>query len=426
MILICHQGEVWNGHSCPAFDFDLRINQGIPCVIHRIAMIAEAAAGAIAVCSAAYYALCLWSAARFLRERKAAGEGARPTQSVMPVSILKPLKGTDPEMYESFRSHCLQDFPEFEIIFGVSEPDDPAIRLIEQLKLEFPSCPIRLMVCSKNLGANTKVSNLAQMVLQAKYEIILVNDSDIRVPPDYLQRVTAPLSDPKVGLVTCLYRGVPGRTLGSRLESLGISTDFSAGVLVARQLEGGIHFGLGSTLAFRRHDLEAIGGFEALVDYLADDYEVGRRIAAQGLKVELSDVVVETYLPSYTLRQFVDHQLRWGRTVRDSRRWGYLGLVVTFGIPWALLALSLSLLLGCGVLATSVLLIAVTCLRVAVALLVGRSVLQDRQVLPLLALLPLRDLVALVVWIASLAGHKVIWRGDSFTLKNGKLTRINS
>ena len=282
------------------------------------------------------------------------------------------------------------------------------------------------MVCSKNLGANTKVSNLAQMLLQAKYEIILVNDSDIRVQPDYLQRVTAPLSDPKVGLVTCLYRGVPGRTLGSRLESLGISTDFSAGVLAARQLEGGIHFGLGSTLAFRRHDLEAIGGFEALVDYLADDYEVGRRIAAQGLKVELSDVVVETYLPSYTLRQFVDHQLRWGRTVRDSRRWGYLGLVVTFGIPWALLALSLSLLLGCGVLAASVLLIAVTCLRVAVALLVGRSVLRDRQVLPLLALLPLRDLVALVVWIASLSGHKVIWRGDSFTLKNGRLTRINS
>jgi ceramide glucosyltransferase len=395
-------------------------------VIHRIAMIAEAAAGAIAVCSAAYYVLCLWSAAVFLRERKAAGEGARSTQSVMPVSILKPLKGTDPEMYESFRSHCLQDFPVFEIIFGVSEPDDPSIQLIERLKLEFPSCPIRLMVCSENLGSNTKVSNLAQMVLQAKYEIILVNDSDIRVPPDYLQRVTAPLSDPKVGLVTCLYRGVPGRTLGSRLESLGISTDFSAGVLAARQLEGGIRFGLGSTLAFRRHDLDAIGGFESLVDYLADDYEVGRRIAAQGLKVELSDVVVETFLPSYTLRQFVDHQLRWGRTVRDSRRWGYLGLVVTFGIPWALLALSLSLLLGCGVVAVSVLLIAVTCLRVGVALRVGHSVLRDRQVLPWLALLPLRDLVALLVWTASLAGHKVIWRGDSFTLKNGRLTRIRS
>jgi ceramide glucosyltransferase len=376
----------------------------------------------IAVCGAGYYVLCLWSAAAFLRERKAAGEGARPTQSVAPVSILKPLRGTDPEMYESLRTHCLQDFSEYEIIFGVSDADDPALSLIERLRLEFPRCAIRLMVCRKNLGANTKVSNLAQMLPEAKHKIILVNDSDIRIPPDYLRRVTTPLAEPQVGLVTCLYRGVPDRTLGSRLESLGISTDFSAGVLAARQLEGGIRFGLGSTLAFRRHDLRAIGGFEALVDYLADDYEIGRLIAGQGLKVKLSHVVVETYLPSYTLRQFVDHQLRWGRTVRDSRRWGYLGLVLTFGVPWALL----SLLLTKGALAAWVLLVAVSTLRVAVALLVGWSVLRDRQVLRLLPLLPVRDLVALLVWIASLAGHTVIWRGDSFELKNGKLVRTNS
>jgi len=329
-------------------------------------------------------------------------------------------------MYESLRSHCLQDFPEYEIIFGVSEPDDPAIPLIERLKLEFPRRAIRLMICARNLGANIKVSNLAQMLLEAKHEIILVNDSDIRVQPDYLRRVTAPLGDPQVGLVTCLYRGVPGRTLGSRLEALGISTDFSAGVLAARQLEGGIRFGLGSTLAFRRRDLDAIGGFEALVDYLADDYEIGRRIAERGLEVRLSDVVVETFLPAYTLREFIDHQLRWARTVRDSRRWGYLGLVLTFGVPWALLALVLSLLLGRDVLAAWLLLVGVSSLRVAVALLVGWSVLRDRQLLPLLPLLPLRDLVALLVWIASLAGHTVVWRGESFRLKNGRLVRIGS
>ena len=403
-------------------------------MIHRILTIIAIVSGVLAAGSVAYYALCLISAARFLRQSKAAGGpalsevegGARPTQSMQPVSILKPLKGTDPEMYESLRTHCTQDFPEYEIIFGVSDPGDPAIPLIERLKLEFPRRAIRLMVCADRLGANIKVSNLAQMLPEAKHEIILVNDSDIRVQPDYLSRVTAPLGDPQVGLVTCLYRGVPGRTLGSRLESLGISTDFSGGVLAARQLEGGIRFGLGSTLAFRRRDLEAVGGFQTFVDYLADDYEIGRRIAERGLEVKLSDVVVETFLPAYTLREFVHHQLRWGRTVRDSRRWGYLGLVVTFGIPWALLALILSLLLGRGVLAAWLLLVGVSSLRVAVALLVGWSVLRDRQLLPLLPLLPVRDLFALLVWIASLAGHTVVWRGESFLLKNGRLVRIGS
>ena len=402
-------------------------------MIHRIAMITATAAGTLAICSTGYYALCLWGAARFLRQREVAGGhalsqvegGACPAQPVPPVSILKPLKGIDPEMYESLRSHCLQDFSEYEIVFGVSDPADPAMPLIERLKLEFPDRAIRLMVCAKNLGANTKVSNLAQMLLEAKYEYILVNDSDIRVQPDYLRRVTAPLANPQIGLVTCLYRGVPGRTLGSRLESLGISTDFSAGMLAARQLEGGIRFGLGSTLLFRRRDLQDIGGFEAFADYLADDYEIGRRIAEHGLKVNLSDAVVETYLPSYRLRQFVDHQLRWCRTVRDARPWGYLGLVLTFGLPWALLAVLPSLWLSHGVLAAWALLAAVVGLRVAVSLLVGWSVLRDRRVLLLLPLLPLRDLVALLLWIASLTGHTVVWRGDSFKLKDGKLVRIS-
>ncbi len=392
-------------------------------MIHHLLRIIEIVALLGAIASMAYYGLCLWSAVDFLRQRKAAGEGARPTW-FLPVSILKPLKGTDPEMYESLRGHCLQDYPEYEIIFGVNDPTDPSRHLVERLKSEFPQLSIRWMVCAKNLGANIKVSNLTQMLVEAKYDRVLVNDSDIRVQLDYLRRVMAPLADPQVGLVTCLYRGVPGGTLGSRLESIGISTDFSAGVLAARTLEGGIHFGLGSTLAFRRSDLAAIGGFEALVDYLADDYEIGRRMAKRGLRVRLSDVVVETYLPAYTLRQFVDHQLRWGRTVRDSRRWGYLGLVLTFGVPWALLSGLLSLSLSRGILAAWAPLVAVIGLRVAVAMLVGWSVVRDRQLLALLPLLPLRDVAALLVWIASLAGHTVVWRGDSFRLKNGKLARI--
>ena len=394
-------------------------------MIHHIFRVLEIVAVLGTFASLAYYVLCLYSAARFLGERKAAGEGARPTQSTPftpPVSILKPLRGTDPEMYESFRSHCLQDYPEYEIIFGVSEADDPAIEFVDRLKTEFPRVPIQLVLCLRDLGTNTKVSNLSQMVTQAKYEHIVVNDSDIRVEANYLRSVTSPLVDAKVGLVTCLYRGIASPSLGSRLESLSISTDFSAGVLAARQLERGIRFGLGSTLAFRRRDLEASGGFEALLDYLADDYEMGRRIAERGMTVYLSDVVVETFLPAYTLRQFVDHQLRWGRTVRDSRRWGYLGLVATFGVPWALCAV----LLTRGAPEAWALLVVALSLRVAVALSVGWSVLRDRQVLILLPLLPLRDFAALLVWFASLLGHNVVWRGDSFKLKEGRLVRIGS
>jgi len=233
-----------------------------------------------AIASIFYYVLCMWSAAAFLREQKTAGNRVYPTPTLPGISIFKPLKGTDPEMYDSFRSHCVQDYPEYEIIFGVSEADDPALELVKRLNQEFPQHAIRMMVCEQKLGANIKVSNLAQMAREAKYDILVVSDSDIRVPSDYLRRVVAPLSDSNVGLVTCLYRGVASGTLGSRLESLGISTDFVPGVLAARAIEGGIRFGLGSTLAFRRQDLQTIGGFESFADYLADDYELGKRIAA--------------------------------------------------------------------------------------------------------------------------------------------------
>jgi len=373
------------------------------------------------VSSSIYYLLCLWSAAKFLREREA-DEGCRPTHALPPISILKPLKGTDPQMYESFRSHCLQDYPEFEIIFGVTDPNDPAIESVTKLQREFPNRRIQLVVSPKILGANVKVSNLAQMLAEARHDYLIVNDSDIRVEPDYLGRVTAPLANSRVGMVTCLYRGVAGATLASRLEALGISTDFCASVLAARQVEGGIRFGLGSTLAFRRSELEKIGGFISFVDYLADDYELGRRIAGLGLSVKLSEVVVETYLPSYTLRDFFAHQLRWARGVRDARMGGYFGLVFTFGLMWALLAS-----VGSGGAFWASCALAVTLvLRFAVALLVGRMVLEDRRVVKNAWLIPLRDLLAVVVWIASLGGHTVTWRGDRFRLKDGKLSRISS
>jgi ceramide glucosyltransferase len=387
---------------------------------HPIISIVQIVAALGVVSSSLYYLLCLWGAAAFLRERKA-GEGARPTPASPPVSILKPLKGTDPEIYESFRSHCLQDYPEYEIIFGVSDPNDPAIDSVKELQVEFPDRRIQLVVSEKILGANVKVSNLAQMLAEARYDHLIVNDSDIRVQPDYLRRVMAPLADLRVGMVTCLYRGVAGATLGSRLEGLGISTDFCASVLAARQLEGGIRFGLGSTLAFRRAELEKIGGFSSFVDYLADDYELGRLIAGLGLNVKLSDVVVETYLPSYRVREFFAHQLRWARGVRDARAGGYLGLVFTFGLLWALLAVAASraALWSCAALGVTLF------LRLAVAWVVGRGVLEDREILKYAWLIPLRDLLAVAIWIASLGGHTVTWRGDRFRLQDGKLTRLS-
>jgi ceramide glucosyltransferase len=217
--------------------------------MHSILRVIQIVAGFGAVSSSIYYLLCLWSAGDFLRRRKA-GESARPTQSagptqlLPPVSILKPLKGTDPEIYESFRSQCLQDYPEYEIIFGVHDADDPAVESVRRLQGEFSGRAIQLVVCPEILGANVKVSNLVKMLAAARYEHLIVNDSDIRMESDYLRRIVELLADPQVGIVTCLYRGVAGSTLGSRLEALGISTDFCAGVLAARQLEGGIRFGL--------------------------------------------------------------------------------------------------------------------------------------------------------------------------------------
>jgi ceramide glucosyltransferase len=386
-------------------------------MIHSILRIVQIVAAIGTISSAVYYLLCLWSAAKFLHEGKAPNEAS--ALDLPPISILKPLKGCDPEIYDSFRSHCVQDYPQYELIFGVSDPNDSAIATVKALQREFPNRRIQMLVCPQILGANVKVSNLAQMLNEARYDYLIVNDSDIRVEPSYLRRVTGPLTDSRVGMVTCLYRGVADTTLGSRLEALGISTDFCASVLAARQIEGGIRFGLGSTLAFRRAELEKIGGFASFIDYLADDYELGKRIAGQGLSVKLSDVVVETYLPAYSVREFLAHQLRWARGVRDARAGGYLGLVFTFGVLWASVALATSrgALWAWGALAITLF------LRLAVAGVVGWSVLRDRQILRYAWLIPVRDLIAAAIWIASLGGHTVTWRGDRFRLKNGKLTR---
>ncbi len=352
--------------------------------------------------------------------RKKLTQTPLPESDLPPVSILKPLKGVDPEIWESFCSHCEQEYPQFQLIFGVSDPDDPAIEVVRKLQAKYPDLPIELIVCNRVLGANIKVSNLVQMLPAAHHELLLINDSDIRVPSEYLRKVVTPLADPSVGLVTCLYRGVAGPTLGSRLEALGISTDFIPGVLSARVFERGLRFGLGSTLAFRRRDLEAIGGFEPLLDYLADDYELGRRIALTGKRVELSAAAVTTFLPAYTLRQFFRHQLRWSRTIRDARRWGYAGLLFTFGLPWALV----TLLAARGAAWAWGLFALTFTARLALGIGTAVLVLRDGQVIRNIVLLPLRDLIAPLVWAASFVGNRIHWRGEIFDLKDGRLTIV--
>jgi ceramide glucosyltransferase len=369
-------------------------------------------AAALALCGMGFYVLCVWSARSFLRSSRKQSPAFAP-----PVSILKPLRGVDPQMYESFRSHCIQDYPEYEIIFGVSDVDDPAVEAVHRLMREFPQCHIKLVICPAVLGNNRKTSNLVQMLPQARYDHLLINDSDIYVTADYLRRVMAPFAQPEVGMVTCPYRGIAADTLGSKLESIGISTDFIPGVLAARRIEGGIHFALGSTLAISRKALDTIGGLQPLVNYLADDFELGYRVSEAGLNVVLADVVVETHLPAYSFRGFFEHQLRWARSTRDSRRMGYIGLILTFGLPWAML----TVLLSPAAWWPWAVLAAALVLRVAVALQVGLGVVHDRAVWRHLWLLALRDLVAFWVWFASFADNKVRWRGDIFVLENGKI-----
>jgi ceramide glucosyltransferase len=382
---------------------------------HAAAQSVEVLTTVLALAGLGYFLAAIVAARVFVASRRA------PLQPFAPgVSILKSLKGLDPGMIEAFRSHCRQDYAgDYELLFGVSSLDDPAVAAVEQLKLEFPGRAIELILCPARLGTNGKVSTLTQLAAHARYDYLLINDSDITVGPHYLERVMAHFAEPQVGLVTALYRGRAHGTLASRLESLGIATDFQAGVLLSKMLEGGLHYGLGSTLAVSREALDKIGGLATLVDYLADDYELGARVDRAGFRVVLSAEVVETAIPAYGWRGFIDHQLRWARTVRDARPGGYAGLLFTHGLAWALLNV-----LASGMSPVSLWLLGLSFfLRLALAMTVGAEVLGDHQVLPSLWLLPLRDVVAMGVWIAGFAGNTIVWRGERFLLKGGKLLK---
>jgi ceramide glucosyltransferase len=331
----------------------------------------------------------------------------QPSPSGLPVSVLKPIHGRDPEFYEAIRSHAAQEYPEFEILFGLSDPHDAAAQDIVRLQSEFPGVPISAYVFSTG-APNTKVGVLAGLAQRARHPLLLVNDSDIVVEPGYLRAVTAPLADKTVGLVTCLYRA-SADSWPSRAEALGIATEFAPSVIVARLL-GVAEFALGSTMVFRAESLRAIGGFEALQDYLADDYQLGRHITEQlGLRIEFAPVVVETRLGAESWGQVWRHQLRWSRTIRVSRRSGYYGYVVTHATLWALAAFA-ARQWWAGAIALGV--------RIVAGVLVARAVLGYRRVMRDFWMIFLRDLFGFAVWLGGLFGSDVLWRGKRLRLRS--------
>ena len=367
-----------------------------------------------------YALVAIWSARAFLR-RKRIQTGFAPA-----VTLLKPLRGVDPGMYEAFASHCRQQYSgDYEILFGVSTSDDPAAALVRQLQAEFPEQKIQLILCPESLGPNGKISVVAQLLPHAHYDYLLINDSDIHVSPLYLARVFAPFApsanQKPVGLVTALYHGHTHGTLGSKLESIGISTSFIPSLLAARFLERGLHFGLGSTLAVSRAALTAAfpDGLSPLAEYIADDYQLGAHIDRAGFRVELCEEIVETSVPPYSFRGFADHQLRWFRTLRDSRPAGYFGMVCANLLAWAFLNLIAS---GLSLLSIALFSMALL-LRVSIALGVGVGILDDRQVLRDLWLLLPHDLCGLALWAWSYASDTVTWRGETFLVQKGKLIR---
>jgi ceramide glucosyltransferase len=336
--------------------------------------------------------------------RKRSERAPVPDPDAPGISVLKPLRGIDPNTQEAFVSQVKQNYPKFEVLFGVRDENDPSVAAVRRLQGEYPDAAIRLIVGAPDTP-NGKVGALLALSRQARYPIWVVNDSDIRVGPDYLAAVTTPLIDPAIGVITCPYRAM-AHTVPAAWESLGIATDFMPSTLVAQWL-GVREFGFGSTLAFRAEDLERAGGFAALADYIADDYQLAKRITSLGKRALLSTYVVETSLGEASWRGVWFHQLRWARTIRASKGGGYAGLFLTHAGPWA------AALLCLGARLPAVLLLA---LRTASAFLTGGMILRSPVVMRFGWLASAWDWYAFAVWAASYLGRSVRWRDRSLKI----------
>lgn len=361
-----------------------------------------------------YYTIALVSSLNFFRSTPTNAEakgGFAP-----PVSVLKPIRGLDPGAHENFASFCQQDYPDYELLFCVGDTSDPALPLLEQIVHEFPQRQIRILIGTDREAANDKVAKLARLVSEASHEYLVISDSDVRVEPDYLRKIVSALADPNVGAVTCFYVPTEDTNWVQRLQDVGMISDFYLGILVAKQLDG-VKFALGPTIATTRQRLQAFGGYEFLENRPADDLLVGRLIADQGYEVKLLRYSIST-VPDYQgIKDLFHKRLRWMTVMRHMRPWGHFGLIFTFGLPWALLAIAVHPTL---VIAVSYL-FGYLAFRTALTLMVGVWGLGQRGVWEKLPLLPVWDAFACLIWLTSFARKGIRWRGQNYLIRNGEL-----
>jgi ceramide glucosyltransferase len=369
----------------------------------------------LAAAPLAYYALATAAAVRFFRRERA----RTLPQYTPPVSVLKPVRGTDFGSYENFASFCRQDYPEYEILFAVNDERDPAVPLIQQIIAKFPERRIRMLVGAEPLGTNRKVNKLARLAREAQHEVLVLTDGDVRVGPHFLREVVAPLAQQETGAVTSFYRAVAEKNLWAEMEAVGASSDFFAGVLMAQWTEG-IRFALGASIVTTKEWVGKMGGFESIANTLADDYELGNRIAKAGGEVALSREAVWTMYPAETFREFWDHQVRWARTVRLCRPVSYIGLLVTQGLPWVVFA---SLVAPAKWIAWSYLL-AYLVSRMTMAWTVGVWGVKDEVLRRRLWLVPLRDALYSVIWLESFGSNRVKWGKQEYVVRKGEMMPV--
>jgi ceramide glucosyltransferase len=340
-----------------------------------------------------------------------------------PVSILKPVRGIDPGAYDNFASYCRLDYPEYELVFAMADPHDPVIPVIEKLQRDFPDRSIRFVTDVPRVGENNKVNSLCRLVKEARYELLVMTDSDVRVPRDYLREVVAPFADRRVGGVTCFYRCAGGGTLAADLDMLGMCMDSVPSALVARRLEGKVQFAFGWTMATTKERLAEIGGWEAMANHHSDDFELGNRIALQGHRVELMRESVWMVFPQEKFGDFLRHELRWAIGLRNVRPAGYAGMIFTHGLPWAVLAALVAAVSGWTWTAAAFI-ATYLALRVGLAYAAGVWGLGDSNITSKLWLAPVRDAMSAVVWFAGFFTNRITWRGLEYRVRNRLLEPI--